>query len=127
MVSVLSLAVNSVIVSAISGGIMSFAHILELKEYVFWAVIATICAVCGQSFTNMGFEHCRAAPGALIRTLDLPCVYILGVILLGEVPTLKAGLGAVMVFVAIVLVIGSQIWEERRQRSVCPDTESRIT
>ncbi len=62
----------------------------------------------GQCFLNLGFQYCRASTGSLLRTVDVPLAYLLGVIFLGEVPHFVSLVGSTIVIGGnIVVALGA--------------------
>lgn len=57
------------------------------------------CAFCGQIFLTKALQHCGGL-GVMIRNVDVPLSYILGIALLGEVPTWLGTIGAALVLFA---------------------------
>lgn len=105
MSSVLSLGVSVTIVSLCAGGMFNPLTLSRVElPGVAAMFLAALFAFSGQMGMNRGIQLCPAGPGALIRNIDVPMVYLLAVVFLHEVPTLFRAFGSMLV-VAAALVI----------------------
>lgn len=104
MLSVFSLSTFCVIGAAGLGQKEAMQPLLTNRSGAFVIVLASVCAFLGQSCLNKGLQLCHAGPGTIMRNLDVPIVYLLGIALLGEKPTVVRLSGSVLVVLASVLV-----------------------
>lgn len=105
MTSVFSLGICVTIVSI---GIAATTNSMTWTQSDTPGVITMFCAAlfacCGQVGINKGIQLCPAGPGALIRNIDVPLVYLLGIVWLHEIPTLFRAFGATLVVFSALLV-----------------------
>eukprot|EP00276_Gloeochaete_wittrockiana_P019072 CAMPEP_0184333840 /NCGR_PEP_ID=MMETSP1089-20130417/2797_1 /TAXON_ID=38269 ORGANISM="Gloeochaete wittrockiana, Strain SAG46.84" /NCGR_SAMPLE_ID=MMETSP1089 /ASSEMBLY_ACC=CAM_ASM_000445 /LENGTH=395 /DNA_ID=CAMNT_0026657893 /DNA_START=100 /DNA_END=1284 /DNA_ORIENTATION=+ len=67
-------------------------------------LVATgLFASIAQSMLNRGFQLVPAGPGALMNNLEVVFAFLLGVFVLGEIPTLASGIGAAIIISATIL------------------------
>lgn len=102
IISVLSLSISTTVLSIFLGGF--FNPFAALGEGILFMALAAVATFGGQLMINAALQHCRAGPGLLIRNVDVPLVYILGVFVLHETPTILKGVGAALVVGAAVAV-----------------------
>ncbi len=81
------------------------------------AVAAALCAFCAHCSISKGYEYCTAGKGALVRNIQLPLAYVLGVGILGEVPNVVSVLGGILILTA-TLIIGYEAMENERQQDL---------
>lgn len=109
MTSVLSLSVMTVPVAIALGGSIGYEG---LREKGMGSVIVLLSALLGwggQSCLNNALQHCRAGPGLLVRNLDVPIAYVLGLIFLGEKPSWLSYFGSGLVLAATCAIGWKQI------------------
>lgn len=105
MSSVLSLGVCVTIFSIVSGGMFNpFTLRRDEIAGVLVMFLAAFFAFTGQMGFNRGVQLCPAGQGAFIRNIDVPVVYLLGVVFLHEVPTFVRALGSMLVVVASLII-----------------------
>lgn len=104
MVSVLSLSVATILVSAGLGGALSPAGLVRMKEGALAALGAALFSFSGQCFLNKALQLCRAGPGTLIRNLDVPITYLLGLLFLGEKPSWFSLVGSCLVLTGTLMI-----------------------
>lgn len=91
---VFSLALMSIAVSALMGGMCGVNDMLHNKEGTFVAFLSALCSFLGQTFLHHGLQRCRAGPGLLVRNLDVPFTYVLALIFFEEKPNLWSVVGS---------------------------------
>ncbi len=91
------------------GGTTTLAQ--EPTKGVVIGTLGCVSGFIGQCLFNKGLQHVRAGPGSVVRTIDVPLAFVLGVILLDEVPHVLSLLGAFLV-VGGVAAIG---WTSKRE------------
>jgi len=104
MQSVLSHGLGTIVVGVLMGGAMSPSQLLAHKEGTLHIIISSLFAFAGQCCMNKGLQLCRAGPGLLIRNLDVPVAYILGLLFLGETVSLLGIIGSFLVFFSAVMI-----------------------
>lgn len=104
MLSVFSLSVFCVIGAAGLGQLEAMKPLITNGPGSLVIILASACAFWGQCCLNKGLQLCHAGPGTIMRNLDVPLVYLLGIALLGEKPTFTRLSGSVLVVLASVLV-----------------------
>lgn len=72
-------------------------------------LVGCIFGVLSQCFLNKGFEYCRAGMGAVILQADVPISYMLGVIVLAEIPSFVGLFGSSLVTAGALLVTSKNI------------------
>ncbi|CDF36502.1 unnamed protein product [Chondrus crispus] len=102
--SVLSLSSLCLLASVLLGGSIGPAGMQENKKGVMCITLAAFFAFAGQMCLNKGLQHCRAGRGALIRNVDVPVLYILGLLFLGEKITWFSLLGTCCVLTATAVI-----------------------
>lgn len=100
MVNVLSFAVGGTILGILLGG----TRLTGTTKGLWMTVFGCVLGFFGQCFLNLGFQYARASTGSLLRNIDVPLAYILGLIFLGEVPHLVSVLGSGLVLVGTIIV-----------------------
>lgn len=63
-----------------------------------------ICGLFAQCMLNKGLQYCHAGPGVLVRNLEVPMAYVLGMLFLNETPTLLRAFGSFLVVCAAVII-----------------------
>jgi drug/metabolite transporter (DMT)-like permease len=104
MFNVFILGLASTVISSFAMGISEFRLIASLNPNgiaIPLLLLQGVAAFAGQCALNEGLQHCRGV-GVLIRNIDIPLAYIVGILVLGEVPAAESCVGAVMVFSAVV-------------------------
>lgn len=105
MSSVLSLGVGVTTVSVLAGGVFNPFNLAgDEVPGVLTMLLATLFAFTGQMGINRGIQLCPAGPGALIRNIDVPMVYLLAVIFLQEIPTMLRAFGSLLVVSSALLI-----------------------
>ena len=104
MVSVWSFSAATIATSAAMGGAIGPAGMAEMKQGAILSVLAALFAFGGQCCLNKGLQLCRAGPGILIRNLDVPMAFILGLVFLGERPSWAGLFGSALVLLGTLLV-----------------------
>lgn len=104
MLPILSLGIGEFLMSLALGGGMSLSQMMENSTGVGMAIGAGVFAFIAQMFMQTGLRHCNAGSGSLIRNLEVPFVYTLGMLLLHEVPTLMKLFGSLLVVSAAGII-----------------------
>lgn len=103
MTSVLSFG-SCVIVLSLSMGGASLEEFTKDKYVTGVALLGCLSGFFGQCCLSKGYAYCRAGTGSLMRNLDLPIVYLLGLIFLGEVPRFLSLFGSLLVIGGSVIL-----------------------
>lgn len=114
MTSIFSLAVCSCIVSVFFGGAISPAQIHDYGWDGTAIVIGALLAFVSQITLTTGLQRCKAGPGVLINTAEVPICYILGLLFLHEVVSTKRIIGASMIGLAVLTIGARQIFKTVR-------------
>lgn len=104
MTNVFSLGFASVFTSLILGGAITPAYIAQMTKPIGLALLSSLFAFGAQSFLNNGLQHCPAGPGALVRNLDVPMAFILGLTFLKERPNITSFVGSSLVVCGTVMI-----------------------
>ena len=104
MLNVIALAVATLIISIPMGGFTPPEAIIHNKWGSFYAIVGSLAGLTGQICLTKGLQHCNAGPGLLIRNLDIPLAYVLGMVFLGEKPTPVRLLGSTMVLCTAIMI-----------------------
>ena len=112
MTSVLSLGFASMTLSTVLGGAISPTDFVNMKVAFVLVLIASLFAFVGHCCNNMGLQRCRAGPGVLIRNLDVPVSYLLGLLFLGETPSWFSFVGSCLVLFSSLLIGMHQIMKK---------------
>ena len=104
MLNVLALAFATMIISIPLGGFTPPEAIMQNKWGSFYVILGSLAGFTGQSSLNKGLQYCRVGPGILIRNLDLPLAYLLGMLFLDESPTPLRLLGSGMVLCMAIMI-----------------------
>lgn len=104
LVNVGALGIATVILSVAMGGAMSPARMIELATGTMFALASSIFAFIGQCLLTAGLQNCRAGPGVLMRNLDVPIAYLLGLAFLSEKPSWLSTIGSCLVLFGTILV-----------------------
>lgn len=96
MVFVLAMGIGVAVFGAMLGGIspsMMTADPVALRI----VVIGSLGGLFGTTCLHKAFRFCRAGTGTLMRNVDVPVSYMLGVAVLGEIPHVVSLFGSVLV------------------------------
>lgn len=111
MLSVLSLGVVSGTIAIFPlGGFTTLADIIANPKGSAVVFVSVCCAFMGQCTLNKGLQHCRAGPGVLLRNLDVPIAYILGIAFLSEIPSFLGFVGSALVFCSALFIGMRQVF-----------------
>lgn len=105
MSSVLSLGLGVLVVSVVLGGAVNPIALLNNPSGLAMLVLSSLFGFVGQCLINRGLQLCQAGHGSLIRNLDVPVAYLLGLVFLGERPSWYSFAGSFLV-VGSALMIG---------------------
>lgn len=117
LMSVLSLGSCLIVFGFLSGG----ASLQELGRNPYdtgLTALGVAIGFFGQAALSAGYQHCRAGTGALVRNLDLPFVFILSAVFLGEVPRLSSVVGASCVVGATGILAFVAFRNQQRRNAV---------
>lgn len=104
LVSVLAFGIVSFITALFLGGAVSLDFILSNQTGFLLVVLSSVFAFLGQCFITKGLQYCKAGPGVLVRTIDVPILYLLGLLFLDEVPNAFRLIGSGLVLSAVVAI-----------------------
>lgn len=110
LASVLSFGVFTTIAGLVCGGV---GDLFSSWSDIGIAIAASICAFGAQCSISKGYEYCTAGKGALVRNLELPLAYLLGIAFLNEVPNLISTFGGVLILFATLIIGYEAIRNER--------------
>lgn len=113
MLPIMSLGIGEVLMSLALGGGMSLSQMIENSRGVGMAVGAGVFAFIAQMFMQTGLKHCNAGSGSLIRNLEVPFVYTMGMIILHEVPTVLKLFGSLLVVSAAGIIGARQMLRKK--------------
>lgn len=113
MLPIMSLGIGEVLMSLALGGGMSLSQMIENSWGVGMAVGAGVFAFIAQMFMQTGLRHCNAGSGSLIRNLEVPFVYTMGMVLLHEVPTVMKLFGSLLVVSAAGIIGARQMLRKK--------------
>ena len=97
IVNVLSYGIATLVVGISFGGTLKLDLIVDNSVGVFIAFMSALFSLAGQCLLTKGLQHCNAGHGGLLRTLDVPILYALGLIFLNEIPSIIRLLGSILV------------------------------
>lgn len=110
--SVLACGIPTAVLGAVFGGAR---NIFETTDNLYlglqWMLLSAVCSFFAQVFLNSALQRCRAGPCLLISCVDIPAIYLLGYLGLGETPPLQRVVGAFLVLVGAVLVAVQNVRE----------------
>ncbi len=112
LASVLSLGLFTLLAGLMGGGTV---ELFESATNTGITVVAAVLGFIAQCSMTKGYEYCTAGKGALVRNIELPLAYILGIAFLGEVPNVVSVVGG-MFILAATLLIGYGAMENEWQR-----------
>ena len=112
MASVFSLGFASMALSTALGGAINPTDFISMKVAAVLVFFASLFAFFGHCCNNKGLQQCRAGPGVLIRNLDVPLSYLLGLLFLGETPSWFSFVGSCLVLFSSLLIGMHQIMKE---------------
>lgn len=133
MVNVFSFATGGTFIGMFLGGM----RLTGTTQGLWMTAGGCVLGFVGQCFLNLGFQYARASTGSLLRNIDVPLAYVLGLIFLGEVPHLVSVLGSGLVIVGTIIVaVGTmkkktpteedEILQSKQALTEGPATEIRI-
>jgi drug/metabolite transporter (DMT)-like permease len=103
ILNVASLGIVATIVTTLAIGPSLLSHIadsLARPRALGLLVAQGLGALLGQLALNLALQFCSGV-GVMIRNLDVPIAYLLGVVLLGEVPSRASSVGALLVLASV--------------------------
>ncbi len=100
LTTLLSLATMGTFVGIALGG----ASLPGLTKGVMIALGGSAVGFVGQCCLNIGFQYCRASTGTVLRTVDVPIAYLLGLIFLNEVPQWISISGSTLVVIGTIII-----------------------
>lgn len=95
MNNVVALGTGVMILGIAMGGTYNVTR--ESPKGLLLAVLACFSGYIGQCLFNFSLQLIKAGTGSVLRTIDVPLAYTLGVLFLGEVPHVVSLIGAGMV------------------------------
>jgi drug/metabolite transporter (DMT)-like permease len=104
MFSVFSLGLTSTVIASLAMRASIFGLLSDLASEpvaVALLILQGVAAFAGQCALNKGLQHCHGV-GILIRNIDVPLAYLIGIAALGEVPSSASCIGATLVFGSVV-------------------------
>ncbi|CAN8072810.1 unnamed protein product [Agarophyton chilense] len=104
MLSVFALGVIGVPVTAVLGGKEAFHQILTNHKGTGILTLGSFAAFFAQSCLNKGLQSCKAGKGIIMKNLEVPLAYTLGLLFLDERPAMLRVFGSILVISAVVLV-----------------------
>lgn len=112
MASVLSMGACAFLLSIILGGMSNIMSIHD-NEIMIILVTASLAGFVAQACMNRGLQLCRAGPGTLVRNVEVPLAYGVGIFALGERPVPIRVFGAFLVVGAAFLIGARKLMEQR--------------
>jgi len=104
MTNVLAFAVCETLIGAMMGGITSVLALTENSSGFWITISACLFGFVAQCLFCNGLQHCRAGTGSIIRTVDVPLAYILGLVFLGETASVVAMAGSGLVLAGMIII-----------------------
>lgn len=89
------------------------SQIFSNRQGALFALCSGLAGFGSQSFLNKGLQHAPAGPAIVVRSLNVPLTFVLGLVFLGERPSLMSLCGVVIVLGSVV-AIGFQKLRSRR-------------
>ncbi len=99
--NVLAMGIGTLVAGIIEGG--SSVPIMDKPRDIAVAALACSFGFLGQCMLNAALKFCRASTGTILRNIDVPFGYCLG-LLLGEVPRVLAMIGSTLVVLGTAIV-----------------------
>ena len=100
LANVLTFGISTAMIGLVLGG----AALPGFTKGIALALVGCVFGFFGQCCLNLGFQCCRASTGSLLRTIDVPLAYLLGLVFLGEVPHFVSLVGSAIVIGGNVVV-----------------------
>lgn len=102
---VFALSVCCFILTSLVGGSVNPVTLHETNPHgLFLSIFCGIVVFLAQTFMHVGLKFVPAGRGSLVRNCEVPLVNILGILFLGETPTLMPLLGAIVVVASSVAI-----------------------
>ncbi len=95
MSNVLAFGTGVTVLGVAMGGTSTLS--LEPTKGLVLGTLGCASGFIGQCLFNKALQHVRAGPGSVVRTIDVPLAFVLGVVLLDQVPHFLSLLGAFLV------------------------------
>lgn len=86
------------------GGVPSVTEFMAYGGGAIAVVIAGMLSGVAQVFLSMGLQHCPAGPAIIIRNLEVPFEYIMGLIFLNETPAMIRLFAAFLILSSTVIL-----------------------
>ncbi len=98
---VLSHSAFTLLAGLLGAGMM---NLFDSSSNMWIAVITGVLGFAGECTMSKGYEYCTAGKGALVRNIELPLAYVLGIVLLGELPNVVSVLGGILILAAMLMI-----------------------
>lgn len=113
MVLVLAQGVSITMYGVLFGG-ASVGHFVHDDPRALQLIaFGCIFGILGSCCLNMAYKYCRAGTGTLVRIIDVPFSYLLGVVFLGEIPQPMSLVGSVFVLAGTGIVASRKLFEKK--------------
>ncbi len=111
LVTVLSFGLFTTLAGLVEGGT---DELLKSASNTGIAILAGVLGFCAQCSLAKGYEYCPAGKGALVRNIQLPLAYVLGIAFLGEVPHMVSVVGGILILSATLMVAHEALEKEQQ-------------
>lgn len=96
--------ITASLVGVLIGGVPTYAEFLGYGYGALIVVLSGVFQGVAQVFLSIGLQRCSAGPAILIRNLEVPFEYIMGVIFLSESPTLLQLFAAFLILTSTIIL-----------------------
>ncbi|KAI0558648.1 EamA-like transporter [Gracilaria domingensis] len=104
MLSVFALGIIGTPVTAVLGGYAAMDQLLSNQRGTGVMFLGSLSAFGAQSFLNKGLQSSKAGQGIILKDLEVPFVYILELLVLGEKSSAVRISGSLLVVCAVVIM-----------------------
>ncbi|PXF39863.1 Solute carrier family 35 member G1 [Gracilariopsis chorda] len=104
MLSVFALGIIGTPVTAFLGGREAMHQIVYNRRGTAVMLLGSLSAFCAQTCLNKGLQSSKAGQGIIMKNLEVPFVYVLALLVLGEKSSVPRILGSFLVVCAVAIV-----------------------
>ncbi len=98
---VLSLSVFTLLAGLVGGGTVD---LFKSAPNIGIAVVTGVLGFGAECTMSKGYVYCTAGKGALVRNIEIPLAYVLGIALLGEMPNVVSVFGGMLICSATLMI-----------------------
>lgn len=104
VLGVLSYGLGCALMALVLGSVDDVKQVFLNKWGTVFALCSGFAGFFSQSFLNKGLQYAPAGPAIVVRSLNVPFTFALGLVFLGEKPSAVSAAGVVIVLASVVTI-----------------------